>query len=487
MRKSQEQEEPASPTARLMQTPAFNLCILSVFGYMTTIDAVLFRKCLEDTFMRHPRFSSILVTNDKKHGKYSWRRVKADSKNHVFVADLDPNMESPNEFIEDYISNLSKTPFDKTKPLWEAHILNVKTSHSNSTVIFKVHHSIGDGVSLISLGLASSKKTSDPESLPTMPFKKHKPIKATKNGLLRRLMFLFWTTFLILFYTLIDCILFVATFLFLKDTKTPIKGSSRGVIKLSPKRFVHRVVNLDDVKLVKNAMNVSFNDVILGVTTAGLSHYLNMRYEKERECEAKDVKKTNFLPKNLRFRTAVVFNLRPSPSVEDLAEVIEKEKELSGMWGNLVSIVLVPLTIALQDDPLAYINGAKATMDRKKLSLEPKISFILLKLLIKLFGIKIASAMTSKVISSTTLGFSNVAGPQEDIILFGHPLCYIAPTLSGFPQALVIHYQSCANKLAICLAADEKLIPNPHQLCDDLQKSLENIKETVIKRGLAED
>ncbi|KAL0318007.1 UNVERIFIED_CONTAM: O-acyltransferase WSD1 [Sesamum angustifolium] len=438
-------DEPASPTARLMQAPSFNLCIFALLGYSTKIDVNLFKKCLEQTLLKHPRFSSLLVVNDKKPGKCSWRRTKVDLENHVYVPDLDPDMENPDEFVEDFTSGLSRIPLDYAKPLWEVHILNVKTSDANSVVIFKVHHSMGDGVSMISLVLACSKKLSDPESLPVMPSKKRKQKQKPNSGL----------------------------------------GGRR--VDRAPKRFVHRIVSLDDVKLVKNAMNVSINDVVLGVAEAGLTRYLNRTYDaaqKHRENGAQVMKKTRALPRHLRLRSAVIFNLRPTPAIEDLAEIMEKEKELNGLWGNLVAVVLLPMTIALQDDPLKYVRRAKATMDRKKLSLESKVVFTGLKLLIKLFGIKTAAAVTSAVFRNTTFGISNVAGPLEEISLFGHPLCYIAPSVHGFPHALIIHCQTYANKLIICLAADENLIPNPHELCDDLQKSLQIIKETVIKRGL---
>ncbi|XP_011075993.1 O-acyltransferase WSD1 [Sesamum indicum] len=478
-------EEPASPTARLMQAPSFNLCILALLGYSTKIDVNLFKKCLERTLLKHPRFSSLLVVNDKKRGKCSWRRTRVDLENHVYVPDLDPDMENPDEFVEDFTSGLSRIPLDYAKPLWEVHILNVKTSDANSVVIFKIHHSMGDGVSMISLVLACSKKLSDPESLPVMPSKKQKQKPSGVGGLMKRWFVSVWIILVVIFNTLIDSALFLATILFLEDSKTPIKGGGR--VDGGPKRFVHRIVSLDDVKLVKNAMNVSINDVVLGVTEAGLTRYLKTTYDteqKHRENGAHVMKKTRALPRHLRLRSAVVFNLRSTPAIQDLAEIMEKEKELNGMWGNLVAIVLLPMTIALQDDPLSYVRRAKATMNRKKLSLESKFVFTALKLLIKLFGIKTAAAVTSAVFRNTTFGFSNVAGPQDEISLFGHPLCYIAPSVHGFPHALIIHCQTYANKLIICLAADENLIPNPHQLCDDLQQSLQIIKETVIKRGL---
>ncbi|KAG8381145.1 hypothetical protein BUALT_Bualt06G0092000 [Buddleja alternifolia] len=476
------EEEPASPAARVLQAPNFSLCIIATMGFMTTIDVNVFRKGVEQTLIKHPRFSSLLVVNDKKRGKVSWKRTKVDVENHVLAPDLDPDMENPEEFVEDYTSSLSAIPMDMTKPLWEIHILNVKTKEANSTMVYKIHHSLGDGVSMVSVIMACAKKTSDPESLPVIPSRKQKHVP--KYGLMKRFFLCVWTMMLIMFNTFTGIAYLAATLLFLKDSETPLKGG-RGV-RLSPKRFVHRIINLDDVKMVKNAMNVSINDVVLGMTEAGINRHLNRRYEKLRGKGSEIINKTNFLPRNLRLRSAVIFNLRQSASVEDLAEMMKKE-ELNGMWGNLLGIVILPFTIALQDDPLTYIHRAKATMDRKKLSLESKLGFIVMKLFLKLFGIKAATAATKAAFAHTTLAFSNVVGPQEEISLFGHPLCYISPSVQGFPQALTIHYQSYANKLIVTLGADEKTIPNPHQLCDDFVKSFESIKEAVIKRGLIKD
>ncbi|KAL3653625.1 hypothetical protein CASFOL_003306 [Castilleja foliolosa] len=411
----EEEEEPGSPGARLMQAPGFNLCILAVLGYTTTIDIDLFKRELKRTLVKHPRVSSLMIVKNEKRGTFSWKRTKVDLDKHVIVPDLDPDMDNPDEFVDDYISNLSKNHLSHEKPLWEVHILNVKNSDANSHVIFKIDHSIGDGVSLISMVLACATKNSDPKSLPTIATSK----KRERDNIIVK-------------YGLI------------KNTKTEITAG-RGV-ELSPKRFVRRIISLDDVKLVKNAMNVTINDVVLGVTEAGLSRYLSTTYEKNNENGVEIIKKrTNPLPRNLRFRSACVFNLRPCAKLEDLAEMMENEKLLKEIWGNVIGIVVLPLTIVLRDDPLIHIRRAKATMDQKKLS--------------------------------------NVVGPQEEINLFGHPLGYIAPSVFGFPQGLFVHYQSYADRLVIAIGADEELIPNPHQLCDDMVTSFENIKDAVIKKG----
>ncbi|KAF2290466.1 hypothetical protein GH714_013472 [Hevea brasiliensis] len=129
----------------------------------------------------------------------------------------------------------------------------------------------------------------------------------------------------------------MATILFLEDTKTPLKGASP--VGSTARRFVHRTISLDDVKLVKNAMGstVMMYDAI---TQAGLSCYLYRKYDGE-------LSNSNHI---------VVFK---------------------------------------------------------------------------------------------------VAGPQEEISYFGHPVTFIAPTIYGQPNALMIHVVSYENKMKIILSADE--------------------------------
>ncbi|EYU25225.1 hypothetical protein MIMGU_mgv1a011770mg [Erythranthe guttata] len=250
--------EPVSPGARLMQAPGLNLCIIAVMGFTTKIDPNVFKKGLQDTLIKHPRFSSLLIV---KNSKFTWKRTRVEMEEHVFVPDLDPEMEySGDEFVEDYMSALSTTPMDMKKPLWEIHILNVKTSDADSVLVFKIHHSIGDGVSLTALVLACARKTSDPESLPVISSaasaRKRKPDAAVDKGFLKRVFVLVWTVVLVVFNTCSDCMLFLATVLFLKDKWTPIKVARGDDALSSRKRFVHRIISLDDVKLVKTAMNV---------------------------------------------------------------------------------------------------------------------------------------------------------------------------------------------------------------------------------------
>ncbi|KAA8533603.1 hypothetical protein F0562_030963 [Nyssa sinensis] len=252
-----EAEEPLSPAARLFHAPRFNCCIIAAIGCNTKFNVDVLKDGLERTLLKHPRFSSLAVKDDKKDGKMSWIRTTVDLENHVFVPDLDPNMDSPDRFVEDYISDLTKTPMDPSKPLWELHLLNIKTSEANAVGVFRIHHSVGDAASLISLLLACTRKTSDPKALPSVP-KKRRAGSSNSGGFFLTI----WSMFMMIFNTLVDLVLFAATSLFLKDTATPLSGAPG--LEPGPKRFVHRTISLDDIKLVKNAMNMVINfDLLL--------------------------------------------------------------------------------------------------------------------------------------------------------------------------------------------------------------------------------
>lgn len=466
-------DEPLSPAARLFHSTQLNCSIIIVLGSNSIIDVDAVKSGFMNSMVKHPRFSSLFVTDDKNGEKMSWRRTKVDIHKHVFAPELDPNIELADKFVEDYASNLTNTGLDLAKPLWELHILNVKTSDANATAILKLHHSIGDGISIMSLFLASSRKASDLESLPSLP-KTKRPTSFWNNhhGFWGPI-FTICTMILMVFNTFVDVMNFAATALFLKDTDTPLKATSKD-IGLSRKRIVHKIVSLDDIKLVKSAMNTTINDVLLGITMAGLSRYLNGKYGS---------KNGNYLPANIRFRSTLLYNVRPSAGIESLAEMMEKESKVR--WGNLIGYVLLPITIALPDDPLDYVRKAKAIVDRKKFSFEAICSYSVGRFILELFGLKKTAAVMHKIISNTTMSFSNVVGPREEISFYGHQLSYIAPSVYGQPQALTVHWQSYGEKMILVLTVDPDVIPDYKDLSADFEASLKLIKDAVIQGGAA--
>lgn len=478
---AEEVVEPLSPAGRLFHAPRMNCCIITEMGCKTKMDVEVLKEGAKQTLLKHPRFSSKLAF-DAKGKPIGWVRTQVNVDEHLIIPDLDPNIESPDKFVEDYVSNMTKTPMDFSKPLWEVHILHIKTSKANSVGIFRIHHSMGDGISLMSLLLACTRKSSDPDAVPSLPIdKKKKNTTLQTTGSLGFLgYFVLILVFLkVLWNTLVDVVMFGATMIFLKDTNTPLKGKSG--IEKTPKRFVNRTLSLDDIKLVKNAMDMTINDVVLGITQAGLSRYLDRCYGKG---EGGDEVQRNNQPKNIRLRSTLLVNLRPTTTIEGLAEMMEGDSKGRWQWGNAIAYILLPFHIDVKNDPLDYLLDAKATIDRKKRSLEAPCTYTMAKFILNTLGLGITTNLTYSVLCNTTMSFSNVVGPAEEISFCGHPMAYIASSVYGHPQALTIHYESYINMMTVVLAVDPDVIPDPHKLCDDIAESLKLSKEAVIQRNL---
>ncbi|KAK8530938.1 hypothetical protein V6N12_013435 [Hibiscus sabdariffa] len=308
--------EVLSPGSLLFLEPKTSCCIIAMMGCKTSIDPAILKLGLSQTLLHHPRFSSkLLVINGVKR---KWVKTQVDLDSHVIVPVVDTEMESPALFIEDYISHLTTIPIDFSKPLWELHILNLKTPEAEAVAIFRVHHSIGDGMSLISVLLACCRKSVDPGALPTLPTQKQTDDRENRHKIVWLLLAV-WSVLRLISNTLVDLSLFMATILFMKDTKTPVKGLSG--VEHNPKRIVHRTMSLDDIKLVKNAMDMTVNDVILGVTQAGLSRYLNRKYG--------EVDKSKSLPRNIRLRATVLVNIRKEAGIQRQIMLEEKHQAMA--------------------------------------------------------------------------------------------------------------------------------------------------------------
>ncbi|KAH0849272.1 hypothetical protein HID58_091410 [Brassica napus] len=81
-----------------------------------------------------------------------------------------------------------------------------------------------------------------------------------------------------MFHTCIEIFKSMVIVCFPGDKATPLNGKPGATVSIN--KFIHRIISLDDVKVVKNAMNMTVNDVLFGIVQAGLSRYLNQRYGK---------------------------------------------------------------------------------------------------------------------------------------------------------------------------------------------------------------
>ncbi|XP_010537087.1 PREDICTED: O-acyltransferase WSD1 [Tarenaya hassleriana] len=473
-------DEPLSPVARLLHAPGMDCCIISVVGCKTNINTEVIINGLKETIVKHPRFSSKLEDGCERRGKEPrWIPTNVNVEDHVTVPDIDPErIPNPEQFIEDYVAQLTTIPLDTSRPLWDIHILNLKTSEAEAFGIVRSHHSLGDGMSLMSLILAFTRKTSDPEALPRVPVLKRRPPPDRNKNWFLSLALSVWSGIRLVWNTVEDVFLFLATAWFLTDTETSLKGGADTARNL--KKFAHRIVAMDDIILIKNAMKMTINDVLLGVTQAAVSSYLNRLYDKKNEEVRVSAGNSKILPGKTRLRASVLVNLRPETGIQPLADMMAKGSKCR--WGNYISYILLPLSISLQNTPLDHLLKAKSAMDRKKNSLQASLMYSSIDFFIHVLGFKVVSALTHRVVSNTTMSISNIVGPVEEISFYGHPIEFFAPSVYGHPQALTIHFQSYANKMIISIAVDPTVVPDPHELCDEMMEALNTIKASAQER-----
>nr|VDC86071.1 unnamed protein product [Brassica oleracea] len=369
--------------ARVFQSPEVDYCVVTIVGFKTKICTDVLLDALKHSVSKLPRFSTKLSEDGAK-----WIETQVKVEDHVVVPYIDPDEigEDGQGSVDDYISRLTMIPLDRSRPLWDMHILNVKTSDAEAVGVIRSHHSLGDGTSLISLLLACTHKTSDPKDTVIPSLKRRETVSygLRKQGWLLRSMFTIGSTMTLIWNTIVDMLLLFATLLFLKDRKTHLKGGAD--VGSNPKRFYHRTISLDDIKLIKNAMNMLrytfINDVLVGVTQAALSRYLSRLYvnEQGKNNEEDDGALTSYLnrlPDRLRFRLACAVNLRSDIGFKPLADMMAKDSKCR--WGNYFSFIILPLSIGLQTDPLVYLKLSKATMARKKHSYHAALVYFISK------------------------------------------------------------------------------------------------------------
>ncbi|KAK6121191.1 hypothetical protein DH2020_045065 [Rehmannia glutinosa] len=323
--------------------------------------------------LKHPRFCSLMVRDSC--GREHWRKTQVDVDRHVIVrhnplSDGDPSI-SDEDAVNDFIADLSvSSPLPTDKPLWEIHLL---TAHK--TLVFRVHHALGDGISLMSMLLSCCRRADDPAQRPTIG-----GVGSASAAPNRRR----WSVLVlvkVVWFTLIYVLEFVLRVLWLKDKTTAVSGGDG--VELWPRRLASARFRLDDMKIVKRVVaDATINDVLFGIISCGLSRYLDIRSPKA-------------LPEGLRMTGVAMVNLRSQAGLQDMSKLMNSNS--GSQWGNKFGMLLLPVYYHRGgSDPIQFVKRAKAMIDKKKLSLEAPFSYKIGDLIMSLFG---AKAITMHMVS----------------------------------------------------------------------------------------
>ncbi|KAK1439939.1 hypothetical protein QVD17_05764 [Tagetes erecta] len=451
-------DQPLSPAGRLFVQPATHQIINCVLGLKRAIDINEVRAVLNESLMiKHPRFSSLLITN--KQGLEHWRKIDIDIDRHIILRPHPiSHGDDDEEIVNDYIADLTvSSPLSIDKPLWEVHILE-----AHKCVVLRIHHALGDGISLVSLMLTMCRKRDDLEQTPTI-----EPLVSSKRdggklGILEQVLRLLK----VIWFTVIYVTEFAMRGLWLSDGKTVVSGGDG--VEMWPRKLVTAKFSVDDMKMVKSVVaNATINDVLFGVISSGLSKYLDHR-------------SPDHLQDGLKITGVALVNLRPSPGLQDFKELMKKNAGAG--WGNKVGIMLLPVYYHRNvSDPLEYLKRAKMMIDSKKLSAEAYLSHQIGQFVMKYFGAKVASTLNYKVICNTSFTISNVVGPREEITVAGIPVTYIRTTSSSLPHGITMHMVSYAGKADMQILVAKDLIPDPEKLARCFEDALREMKEYALR------
>ncbi|KAL0454241.1 UNVERIFIED_CONTAM: hypothetical protein Slati_0763300 [Sesamum latifolium] len=150
MEDAMERDQPLSPFGRLFLQPLLNQVINTAVALEFPIDDVeaIKAEVRSSIMLQHPRFCSLMVTDSC--GREHWRKTQVDVDRHVIVRHRplsDDIHISDEDAVNDFIADLSvSSPLPTDKPLWEIHLLL-----AHKTAVFRVHHALGDGISLMSM------------------------------------------------------------------------------------------------------------------------------------------------------------------------------------------------------------------------------------------------------------------------------------------------------------------------------------------------
>ncbi len=496
-----------------MEHPSNLMMVTGVLTFDEPLDFELLTRVVGDGLLRYPRFRQRVVEPRLPLGSPRWELdTDFDVKAHIHRVALPGRGDQ--RALQDLVSDLMSTPLDFSKPLWQFHL--VEGYGEGCAVLMRLHHSIADGIALISV-LLSLTDQAEPEAAParSAPEPPHgwqrlgvmsesflgpamdalkrtfadgfgegspagargaKPRKGKGSSLASALLEpaaaamtravhatetllhdgLEWVSHPEHALALVQKAAGGADALgkLLLMSPDP-KTVFKGPLGVAKRAAWSEPIPLEDVKMVGRALGATINDVLLASATGALRRYLaNGEGEPLYDLEV---------------RAIVPVNLRPTQTRVEL--------------GNRFGLVFLPLPIGLED-PLDRLYELKQRMDDIKRSPEAVVAFGLLgaigmapteieHLVLNVFGTRGTAVMT------------NVPGPKQPISLAGKR---IRSQMFWVPQSgrlgLGLSILSYAGEVSIGVATDAGLVPDPEKLIAHFHAEFDELL-SIVRREQA--
>jgi WS/DGAT/MGAT family acyltransferase len=205
-------------------------------------------------------------------------------------------------------------------------------------------------------------------------------------------------------------------------------------------------ISLSDIKLIKNNLGGTVNDVLVTAVAGGLRRYL---VEKGDDVSA------------LEFRAAVPVNLRSEAD--------------GGKLGNKFGLVFLSLPISVEE-PLMRLTEVRRRMEELKHSSEAPVTLGILGMMG--FGTDAFREFVVRTLEpKATIVLTNVPGPPIPLYLAGQK---VREMMFWVPQAgrlgVGISILSYAGNVYLGIATDAGLVPDPKVILSGVYEELDRMK-----------
>ncbi|GLU06412.1 hypothetical protein SLE2022_234510 [Rubroshorea leprosula] len=451
------ESEPVSPTGVYFNSSALSICILCVLEFEVPIDDSPTMTLLKDVFLPiNPRFSSIMVRDE--NGAKQWKKVEVKLQDHVkipvFPSGLSP--ESYDKYFTDYLSRIAMEQLPQNRPLWEIHIIKYPTSHAAGNVVFKLHHALGDGYSLMGALLSCLQRADDPSCALTFPSLGAVTSSVPKMNIINSA-----------FNTLSDFVWTLLKSCWFEDDRSRIR-SGNVAVEFKPMVISTITFSLNQIKQIKTMLGVTINDVITGIIFFGTRLYmLEMSNKMSNEDST----------------ALVLFNTRNIGGYKSVKEMIKPDP--NHQWGNqfgFLHISIPDLTSSEHADPLEFVLKTQKSITRKRSSGVVHLTAQLLEAVKKFRGPEAAARFIHSTLRNSSMTISNVVGPVEAMTLANHPVKGLYFLTLGSPQSLTISVLSYTGKLRVAVGTEKGFIDE-----EKFRVSIENAFDMIFKAALRID
>lgn len=430
--------------------------IHAILEFEEVIDLKKLKDLLKTSMIPYPRFSSRL----DESGQY-WESVTVDIDQHVDKVILtledkeddymyeDPVLHS----VEDYVGSVLHKKFNPDIPLWTVTVLS-HPSNDRCFVVFRISHSIGDGIVLSSLLLSMAEGHN--ENIPIEKIKDKKLKSGMVSKVLNKLMSFVRMIKLCLWVPLIvqwSCLKLVASFIGSNDIATAIKPnqpSDLGDVKLFARGNPISVPLMKEIAKAAVESNgrddgrkYTVNDVLMAAIAGGVRRYSQL-------CRHP----TGYLNNRFPVRFLSIVNTRSSSGMSDEKKMLADYG--AGKFGNEFSHFVIGMNVGPMR-PHARLDEIQGTMSRVKQSPEGIITNYSNKLIWLIGGSTLLEKTTRYFFGKFQSFVSNLMAPQIPLKFAGCRLKYLYNCTAPMVFGCTFNVMSYNKNLIVSCACDAKV------------------------------